>query len=98
MKDINNSNPPIRSFVVDDEPLAVKRLSRLLKATRRVEIVGSSTDPEEALVELAKTRPEILFLDIQMPVLNGFEMLSRLSFQPIVVFTTAFDQYALRAF
>src|SRR5438128_6435443 len=95
---MTNSKSPIKAFLVDDEPLALKRLSRLLKATGRVEIVGTSTDPEDALVELSRLKPEILFLDIQMPGLSGFEMLARLLFQPIVIFTTAFDQYALRAF
>lgn len=89
---------PLEIFLVDDEPLALKRLARLLQATERVKILGSQTDPQDAIVEINEKRPEILFLDIQMPVLNGFEMLARLAFQPIVVFTTAFDRYALRAF
>lgn len=88
----------LRVFLVDDEPLALKRLARLLQATGRVEIIGSATDPEDAIAGLSEKQAEILFLDIQMPVLNGFEMLARLAFQPIVIFTTAFDQYALRAF
>jgi two-component system, LytTR family, response regulator len=88
----------IRAFVVDDEPLAVKRLSRLLRETGRVEIAGSSTDPAEALAVLTRDLPELLFLDIQMPGLNGFEMLSLLDPQPPVIFTTAYDSYALRAF
>lgn len=88
----------LRVFVVDDEPLAVKRLTRLLKATGRVEIVGSATDPAAALDFLVKENLDALFLDIQMPGMNGFELLSRLNSQPMVIFTTAFDQYALRAF
>lgn len=89
---------PLRVFLVDDEALALKRLARLLAATGRVEIVGSATDPEAALECLAKATIDALFLDIQMPGLNGFEMLARLHPQPFVIFTTAFDQYALRAF
>jgi two-component system, LytTR family, response regulator len=92
------SDAPLRVFVVDDEPLAVKRLARLLKATGRVELVGSATDPEVALEALTKDSVDALFLDIQMPGMNGFELLSRLNSQPLVIFTTAFDQYALRAF
>lgn len=88
----------VRVFLVDDEPLALKRLSRLLQATGRVEILGSSTDPEEALVYLSKEKVDVVFLDIQMPGMNGFEMLAHLPNQPMVIFTTAFDQYALRAF
>jgi two-component system LytT family response regulator len=83
---------------VDDEPLALKRLARLLKATGRVEVVGSVSDPEAALDFLAAETIDALFLDIQMPGLNGFELLARIESQPLVVFTTAFDQYALRAF
>ncbi len=88
----------IRAFLLDDEPLAVKRLTRLLQATGRVEIVGSHTDPVEALPLIVGWRPDVLFLDIQMPEMTGFDLLSRIDPQPLVVFTTAWDQYALRAF
>jgi two-component system LytT family response regulator len=88
----------LRAFLVDDEPLALRRLARLLEATGRVEISGSETDPEAALDWLSKESVDVLFLDIEMPGLSGFEMLARLDNQPLVVFTTAFDQYALRAF
>jgi two-component system LytT family response regulator len=90
--------PPLKVFLVDDEPLALKRLSRLLQATGRVEIVGSATDPLEAVAYLTREPVDVLFLDIQMPGMNGFEMLARLPDEPVVIFTTAFDQYALRAF
>src|SRR5262249_54735378 len=88
----------IRAFVLDDEPLAVKRLSRMLRETGRVEVVASSTDPVEAIEALRHSPPDVLFLDIQMPGMTGFEMLRELDPQPLVVFTTAYDQYALRAF
>jgi two-component system LytT family response regulator len=88
----------IQTFVVDDEPLAVKRLVRLLKETGRVKVAGWSTDPEDALAALKKAPVDVLFLDIQMPGMTGFEMLSKLESQPLVVFTTAYDQYALKAF
>jgi len=88
----------IRCFLVDDEPLALRRLTRLLEDTGRVEIVGTSTDPVDALASLASDPPDALFLDIQMPGMNGFEMLGLLDPQPLTIFTTAFDQYALRAF
>jgi two-component system LytT family response regulator len=88
----------IRAYVVDDERLAVERLTRLLRATGRVAIAGSSTDPEEALTYLRAHQVDVLFLDIQMPGLTGFELLERLERDVTVVFTTAFDRYALDAF
>jgi len=88
----------IRAFVVDDEPLAVRRLKRMLDETGRVEVAGSSSDPVDALAALAETPVDVLFLDIQMPGMTGFEMLGMMDPQPLVVFTTAFDQYALKAF
>jgi two-component system, LytTR family, response regulator len=88
----------IRAYVVDDERLAVKRLTRLLAATGRVELAGASIDPEEALAFLRANPVDVLFLDIQMPGISGFELLDRLSVDPLVVFTTAYDRYALDAF
>ena len=88
----------LRAYLVDDEPLAIARLARLLDETGRVEVIGTATDPEEAVDALASARPDVCFLDIHMPRLTGFDVLARLPAQPIVVFTTAYDQYALDAF
>jgi len=88
----------LRAFVVDDERLAVDRLVRLLEATGRVVISGSSTDPEDALNRLSRADVDVLFLDIQMPGLTGFELLERLGRDLPVIFTTAYDRYALEAF
>jgi len=88
----------IRAFIVDDERLAVERLTRLLAATGRVTIVGSATDPEAALAALRTAAVDVLFLDIQMPGLTGFELLERLDRDVTVVFTTAYNRYALDAF
>jgi two-component system, LytTR family, response regulator len=88
----------LRAYLVDDEPLALKRLARLLEQTERVEIVGSSADPAQALEELRQQPCDVLFTDIEMPDFSGFEMLSRLDPQPFVVFTTAYSQFALQAF
>jgi two-component system LytT family response regulator len=86
------------AYVVDDEPLAVQRLTRLLEATGRVEIAGSTIDPEAALSYLRATDVDVLFLDIQMPGLTGFELLDQLDRDVRVVFTTAYDRYAVDAF
>jgi len=88
----------LRAYLVDDEPLAIERLARLLAKAGVLKIVGHATDPAEALDVLNREAIDVLFLDIQMPGMNGFELLSRLREQPFVIFTTAYDQYALRAF
>lgn len=88
----------MRAFLIDDEALALRRLERMLRDTGAVEVVGSSTDPVEAAAQVRRLRPEVLFLDIEMPGLNGFELLQQLDPQPLVVFTTAYNQYALQAF
>jgi two-component system LytT family response regulator len=88
----------MRAYIVDDERLAVERLTRLLTVTGRVVIAGSATDPETALAALQELPVDVLFLDIQMPGLTGFELLARLERPITVVFTTAYDRYALEAF
>ena len=88
----------LRAFLVDDERLALERLQRLLTDTGRVDVVGSSSDPEEALRRLRADTVDVLFLDIQMPELSGFDLLSRLDADIPVIFTTAFDRYAIEAF
>jgi two-component system LytT family response regulator len=88
----------IRSFILDDERLAVQRLDRLLRDTGRVQVVGTSTDSQDALETLNQLALDVLFLDIQMPGMTGFELLERLERPPTVVFTTAYDAYALNAF
>lgn len=88
----------LRAYLVDDEPLALARLRRLLEHSERVEVIGSSTVPEEAVLALTADPPDVCFLDIHMPRLSGFDVLAKLSRQPIVIFTTAYDRYALQAF
>jgi two-component system LytT family response regulator len=95
------NDSPLRAYLVDDEPLAIERLGRLLASFSGLEITGRATDAAEALEFLNSKSGEsvdVLFLDIQMPALNGFELLSRLKRQPFVIFTTAYDEYALKAF
>jgi two-component system LytT family response regulator len=88
----------IRAYLVDDERLAIQRLARLLADTGRASVVGSATDPEDAVEFLNRTTVDVVFLDIQMPGLSGFDLLQRLERPPVVVFTTAYDAYALDAF
>jgi two-component system LytT family response regulator len=88
----------IRAYVVDDERLAVQRLTRLLEETGRVKIAGSTTDSADALEFLRANSIDVVFLDVQMPGLTGFELLEELDRDVPVVFTTAYDQYALEAF
>ncbi len=85
-------------FVVDDEPLAVQRLVALLRRSGRVEVAGTATDPAEAIRALAASSVDVLFLDIHMPEIDGFALLERLERPPLVIFTTAHDEHALRAF
>ena len=90
---------PLKTILIDDESLAISRLRRLLDKHRdTVEIIGDAPNGAEGLTLIESLRPDLIFLDIEMPLLNGFEMLSRLTTMPMVVFATAFDQYAIRAF
>jgi two-component system, LytTR family, response regulator len=89
----------MKAFLVDDEAIAIDRLRVLLEEHGRVEVVGAGTAPAEVLPAIRESAPDVLFLDIEMPGLSGFELLEQLgSPQPLVVFTTAYDQYALDAF
>jgi two-component system LytT family response regulator len=87
-----------KTLIIDDEQLARQRLKRLLKPYDELEIIGEAVNGADGLEQIEALRPDLIFLDIEMPVLNGFEMLSKLSRQPKVVFTTAYDQYAIKAF
>ena len=86
------------ALIVDDERLARLELRRLLAAHPEVEIVGEARNAEEALELAPNLAPDVLFLDIQMPGMTGFDLLERLEDVPQVIFTTAYDAYALKAF
>jgi two-component system LytT family response regulator len=88
----------MRAYLLDDEELALKRLAHLLEETGKIEIAGMNIDPVRGLAEIMELAVDVLFLDIQMPGLNGFDVLALLDRQPMVVFTTAYDQFALQAF
>ncbi|MEO6392900.1 MAG: LytTR family DNA-binding domain-containing protein [Pyrinomonadaceae bacterium] len=90
----------IRTLIVDDEPLARERLKRYLGAESDIEIIGECGDGREAVEAVQKLSPHLVFLDIQMPEMDGFGVLETLGVDkvPAVIFVTAYDRYAIRAF
>jgi two-component system LytT family response regulator len=89
---------PLRAVIVDDEELARAYLRELLQAHAGIEIVSECANGFEAVKAVNELSPDLLFLDIQMPKLDGFEVLELIDAQPAVIFVTAYDQYAMRAF
>ena len=91
---------PIRTVIVDDEPLARERMRSLLGSETDVEVVGEARDGVEAVEAILGQSPDLVFLDVQMPKLDGFEVIQTVGADrmPAVVFVTAYDQHALRAF
>lgn len=90
----------LRTLLVDDEPLALERLRDLLAEADDVEIVGTAANGLEALEALRELQPDLVFLDIQMPELDGFEVIQAIGAEamPMAVFATAYDRFAIRAF
>ncbi len=88
----------MRALIVDDERLARKELMRLLEEHPSIEVVGEAMNAEEAIQLTNELNPDLLFLDIQMPGKTGFQLLEELDSVPVVVFTTAYDEFALKAF
>ncbi len=86
------------AVIIDDERLARAELRRLLGAHPEIEIAGEACNGDEALALIAQTSPDLLLLDVQMPGLTGFDVLERLDDVPQVIFTTAYDAYAIKAF
>lgn len=89
---------PYRTIVVDDEAPARQRLRKLLANFAEIEVVAEAADGEQAVEMIERLRPDLVFLDIQMPELDGFQVVQQLEWQPLVIFVTAYDEYALRAF
>lgn len=91
---------PIRTIIIDDEPLARTRIARLLEGRDQYEIVGQYGRPREGLLALEELEPDLVFLDIQMPDMSGFELLEALDREapPVVIFVTAHAEHALKAF
>ena len=88
----------IRVLIVDDEAPARAHLGRLLEAEHSVHIVGNAANGPEALALIEELNPDVVFLDIEMPAMNGFEVLRNMNGSPLVVFATAYDEFAIRAF
>ena len=91
---------PIRTLIVDDEPLARKRVAQFLAGDPEIQVVGECADGVEAVQAIESVRPDLVFLDVQMPEMDGFDVLEAIQGDrmPAVVFATAFDEFALRAF
>ncbi len=90
----------IRALIVDDEPLARERIQSLLRAEKDIEVLRVCANGEEAVAAIKELRPDLVFLDVQMPGLGGFEVLRALGKEPLplIIFVTAYDQHALKAF
>ena len=90
----------IRTLIVDDEPLARERLRTLLSAEADIEVIGERGDGPGAVEAIRRDAPDLVFLDVQIPEIDGFGVIERIGIEhaPVVVFVTAYDQYAIRAF
>src|SRR5260370_28423165 len=90
----------IRALIVDDESLGRKFIRRMLKDDQEVEIVGECRNGKDAVTTIARQNPDLVFLDVQMPEMDGFSVLEAVGVErlPEIVFTTAYEQYAIRAF
>ncbi|AWW30937.1 DNA-binding response regulator [Echinicola strongylocentroti] len=88
----------MRALVIDDERLARKELISLLSAIEDVEVIGEAVNVDDAKEKISNLHPEVIFLDIQMPEKTGFDLLSEMEAVPDVIFTTAYDEFALKAF
>ncbi|MBD0284676.1 MAG: response regulator [Bacteroidota bacterium] len=88
----------MKAIIIDDERLARTELRKLLQDFPEVEVIDEATNADEGLAKIENHNPDLIFLDIQMPGKSGFDMLSELDRAPQVIFTTAYDEYALKAF
>ena len=90
----------MRALIVDDEPLARTALLRLLKRDRDLSVIGQCSDGESAVQAIQQLQPDLVFLDVQMPEMDGFQVVESIGFEqmPVTIFVTAFDRYAIRAF
>lgn len=88
----------IKCLIIDDERLARQELKRILNQYKNIEILDECSNAEEAITKIEELKPDLIFLDIQMPGKNGFDVLEELIYTPEVIFVTAYDEFALKAF
>ncbi len=88
----------MKALIIDDERLARTELKRLLTPFKEINVVGEAVNADDALEKIQELKPDLLFLDIQMPGKTGFDLLEELDSVPTVIFVTAYDEYALKAF
>ena len=94
----NNETMKVKAIIVDDEELARKGLAMRLESFNDIEVVKEAKNAKEAMEAISIFEPDICFLDIQMPGFTGFDVLTRIDELPQIIFSTAYDQYALKAF
>ena len=89
----------LNAFIVEDEQLASTRLQKMLENyANKITLIGEADQGKVAITQIENLRPDVLFLDIQLPDMTGFEVLNNLTYQPFIIFTTAYEQYAIQAF
>ncbi|MBA4251908.1 MAG: DNA-binding response regulator [Chlorobiaceae bacterium] len=88
----------MKSIIIDDERLARSELKRLLAPIKEIDVIAEAVNVDDAIEKITQLKPDLIFLDIQMPGKNGFDLLAQLDNVPKVIFTTAYDEYALKAF
>jgi two-component system LytT family response regulator len=93
-----NTTAPIKTIIIDDEPLARSIVHEYLQSYSQIQVLQECNDGFEGIKAIQQYHPDLIFLDIQMPKINGFEMLELVEQPPAVIFTTAFDEYAIKAF
>lgn len=95
---VSSSRSPIRTLLVDDEEIALYRLAKALEAFPDIHVVGEARDAHTAVQQINDLKPDLVFLDIRMPGGSGFDVLDQLQYTPLIVFVTAYEEYAVKAF
>jgi DNA-binding LytR/AlgR family response regulator len=87
-----------KTVIIEDEFHSLERLKSLLKDFEQIQVIGEARDGKTAIKIIEQLKPDLLFLDIELPVFNGFQVLEKLTFHPLVIFVTSYNQYAIKAF